>query len=71
MPMAYEYSGIWSIFGPFEHNIFIVDLFIMYLDHMKIISKWNGLALGLLSFYLVVSILGNYVKTESCNMQRV
>ena len=64
MPMAYEYSGIWEIFGPFEHSLFIVELFIMYLDCMKIISKWNGLALGLLSIYLVVSILGNYVKTE-------
>ena len=36
-----------EIFGPIEHNIFIVDLIIMYLDLMKMISKWNGLALAL------------------------
>ena len=51
-----EYDQIWTI--KVEHNTLIVDLFIMYLYHREI-TKWNGLAPGLLSFYLVVSILGN------------
>ena len=32
---------------------------------MKIISKWNGLALSLSSLDFVASILGHYVKTEN------
>ena len=60
----FDYSGICSIFWPFEHDCFITNLFITYFTMWKIISKWNelSLALRLSPFILLYQFSGNYIQ---------